>query len=134
MSGSGMSKVAMQFVRVECGNHREAHRTVSSLPAAVYRIAAAFVVGMKIEVGQRVHESSTGLLHKPYASPAPADDEIRPRLDSCYWVAARRQQAPPCQTKLTLLGTIPAFWSRPSTESGRPQVPRDAKVAINARL
>ena len=54
---------------------------MSSLPAAVYRIAAAFVVGMKIEVGQRVHEFSTGLLHKPYASPAPADDEIRPRLE-----------------------------------------------------
>jgi hypothetical protein len=29
-----MSKVAMHFVRVECGNHREAHRTLSILPAA----------------------------------------------------------------------------------------------------
>ena len=37
-------------------------------------IAAAFVVRMEIEVGQRVHESSTGALHALYAFPR--DDAV----------------------------------------------------------
>jgi hypothetical protein len=43
LSGSGMSKVAMQFVRVEFGNHREAHRTLFGLPGVVYWNSGCFL-------------------------------------------------------------------------------------------